>query len=462
MADAAAAQQAHTAFDTDGDGQADFFCFAGTDGTVNRLGYDVTGDGDVDRLAVLSAVPPARSRHVLLILDGVTYDLVAELHAAGRLRVFHPPSRVIAPYPSMTDLCLSQALKSTRPLAYEAKYFDHQANRLVGGAGAYLAEANEPHLALLQYTDSTLYRALGFLWPGYLFGRELRNARGVFERAETLEMLAYFGTTAGMGTRKGRDGHRAVVERMEQLAHYLLWRTHGTVEITLMSDHGHSYTAAVPWPAAAHLTEKGWRLGTSLSGPRDAVQIGLGLLTFASFATKSPADLAADLVDCEGVDIISYAEDDRVVVLDGQGQRAAIRERNGRFAYEPIDGDPLRLGPVLQTLSADEDGTYNADALLAATVEHVYPAPLQRLWRGHFAVVEHPADVLVSLQDNYFAGSSGLAGSVVVASTHGSLNRPNTTTFIMSTIAPLPPVLRSQDIPHAMATLFGEPWPLRR
>ena len=103
-----------------------------------------------------------------------------------------------------------------------------------------------------------------------------------------------------------------------------------------------------------------------------------------------------------------------------------------------------------------------AEAELAATVDHTYPAPLQRLWRSHFAQMEHPPDVIASLADQFYSGGKSFGTWVNVASTRGSLNRRNSLAFIMSTAAAMPGVMRSQDIPRHMAAEVGEPWPLPR
>ena len=122
----------------------------------------------------------------------------------------------------------------------------------------------------------------------------------------------------------------------------------------------------------------------------------------------------------------------------------------------------LELGEVLAGLTPDAEGYHTADALLAATATHTYPAPLQRLWRAHLALVENPPDVLLSLADGFFSGAKSFGGSVRVALTHGSLNARNSTAFIFSTIGRLPEVLRSADVPSQMQKLLGAPWPLDR
>ncbi len=455
---AAAEHDAFRAFDTNSDAEADFFFFTGDDGRVTRLGYKSADADTIDDFVDLTDRIGQR-RHVVLILDGIGFDLARRHYEAGGLRLFYPPSRVVTPYPSMTDICLSQALLAHRPLGYEAKYFDHEANELVGGSDAYMNETNEPHMERIHYTASTLSRVLGFLYPSYIFGQELPAAKQAFDRTEGPEFIAYFGSTAGMGTRNGAEGHQIVVDRIESLIDTITWEQRGQVDFTLMSDHGHSYTEAEPFVVADHLEAKGWALTETLKGDRDAVQILFGLVTYASFAALDPASLAADLVDCPGADIISYTEGETVVVLDTAGGRAIIRQANGRFAYDATDGDPLRLLPILANLKADDDGFIDADYLFAATADRDYPDPLQRIWTGHITAVEHPADVIVSLKDDYYAGSAGFADTVSVLSTHGSLNRQNTVGFIMSTLAPLPDVMRSRDIPQNMTTLVEQPWP---
>ena len=231
--------------------------------------------------------------------------------------------------------------------------------------------------------------------------------------------------------------------------------------MTVLSDHGHSYTPAERIPLEDHLTDRGWRLRNSLSDPKDVAYVRFGLVTYASFATKSPAALAADVADCEGVEITSYVDNDTVVVLGRGGSRAVVRCKDGRYAYECASRDPLHLKEILAKLKADSGGTYDADDLLAATIAHTYPAPLQRLWRAHHGLAENTPDVIASLADRFYAGAKGLASAVNIASTHGGLNNANSVTFILSTAGALPPVMRSRDVPKHMRKMLGQKWILR-
>ncbi len=461
----AEAQGAVQAYDTDASGAADFFLYADAAGRLNRLGYDTTGDAAADTIVQLDEIPASRCRHLVIILDGFAYDVVNKHYDAGGLRMFHRPSRVIAPYPTMTDLALEDVFDYVPCQAFEAKYYDRRQGKVVGGSTAYLAGRNEPYNRLIQYRAGLLTVPFLYLWPRPIFEDELDACKRTFDKAATQEMIAYFSSTAGMGTRLGAKGQVESLDGIERLIKQVLHETRGMTKITMLSDHGHGYKPTTRIDFKSLLAEKGWRLTGRIEGPRDAVLIEFGLTTYASFYTNSRADLAADLVTVPGVKLASYADGEAAVVLapgeDGP-QRAAIRKSGGRFSYEAAVGDPLGLKPILAQLTADKDGYYDPDELLVATVTHDWPAAPERIWRAHFALVENPADVIVSLADDACVGSKFFATFVHANSTHGSLNRINSTAFIMSTAGPLPAFMRSGDVPKHLARLFGRPWPMRK
>jgi hypothetical protein len=450
------------AFDVDADGKPEFFLLPGAGGRFDRIAYDRDGDWRADEAVSLDAIDFARCRHLVIILDGVGYDLVKEYRDKGGLRLFHPPSRVIAPYPTLTDVCMEDLLGYTPCEGFEAEYYDHRAGKMTGGSRRYLRGDNAPYNRLLHYRANLILDAVAYVKPWEVFGKEVNDAKRLFDKREAQEMRAYFVSSAGVGTRKGARGHRMCLERIEQLVHQIVWETRGLVKVTLLADHGHSYTPAKRVPMEKHLKSKGWRLTSRLRGDKDVAYIRFGLETYLSLAARRPAELAADTVACKGVELASYADGGRAVVLGRDGAKAVIAQKGGRFSYKAESGDPLKLEAILAKLKSDGEGFFGADELLAATVGHEYPAPLQRIWRAHFALVGDPADVIVSLFDEYYSGSTGFGGFVNIASTHGGLNRRNSTTFIMSTAGPLPPLMRSADVPRHMKALTGRDWPADR
>jgi len=486
---AADAAGAAKAYDTNNDGKADFLIYARPDGRFDRLGYDHSGNGSVNEIIKLDAIPAGQCRHLVIIADGFGYDVVKKYYDSGGLRLFHPPSRVVVPYPTMTDLAVEDFLDYMPCQAYEAMHYDRRANRIVGGSAAYLAGRNEPYNRLLQYRAGLMWAPLFYVLPRPIFGKELNDFKRVFDRGQTKEVLAYFASTAGMGTAHGAAGQVECLKQFERLINQIVCETRGMTKVTLISDHGHGYEPVTRIDFKEQLAEKGWRLTKSLKSPRDVAMVQFGLTTYASFYTHCRAELAEDLVTMKGVEVVSYADKDTVVVLgpdpnvelpselpgeSGLFRRftcrgkirgvglGLIREKAGRYRYEPIAGDPLQLMPILAKLKPDADGYYDTDDLLNATGTHVYPAPLQRIWRAHFGLVERPADVIVSLEDRFCVGSKFFATFVKAASTHGGLNYKNSVTFIMSTAGPLPPLMRSANVPKHMGELFGRPWPMKK
>jgi len=460
--DSAEAVGAHRAYDTTGNGKADFFTFLDAGGVATILGYDTTGDSLADVRVDTAAIPFERCRHLVIILDGFAYDVVKGWYDAGGLRMFHPPSRVVATYPGMTDLCIADILADVPCTGQEALYFDHQANALGGGVMSYLAGDNAPAKRLFQYRAPLLWDAAAYVagWP--VFKAELDGIKDRFDEDLTREVITYTVGSAGVSTRRGAAGQRDCLRRVEQLVNNVLWQSRGRTKVTLLADHGHSYTFATRIDLEGHLESRGWTLADSLNNGKTVVPIRFGLVTCASFATRRPAALTADLVDADGVALASYAFGRDVVVLAPGGAKALVSRRGSSYRYAPVSGDPLKLTGILATVPADTDGFRHADALLAATITHKYPAPLQRLWRAHFALARKRPDVLVSLENRFFFGTDGMVHFLDIASTHGSLNYTNAVTFIMSTAGALPPFMRSADVPKNMQALTGAPFPMRK
>jgi len=467
---------AFRAYDGDRGGRADFFLFVNEQGRVDRLGYGTADAGCVADASLeivhLDDLDLRAARHVVIILDGIGYDVLREFYDQGHLRVFHPPSRVVSPYPSLTDLCLEDALNHIPAAGMEAKYFDRHANAMVGGSMNYLKGANQPYDDLLHYRANLIMDALGYLAPSRVFKHELNNAKKALDktRNDSPEFLAYFVSSAGLGTALGQAGQIEALVNVERLVNQLLYETRGQIRLTMFADHGHTYTPGRRVPLEKHLAARGWNVVETLQGPRDVAYVRFGLITSASFSTDSPAELAADLVTMEGVELASFACDfpfGPVVVVygpGGPGSNSAIIHRtdNDAYYYHALQGDPLNYLPILANVPRQEDGSYRDADLLAATADCEYPMALQRLWRAHFGLVEHPPDVIVSLANDVYSGSRWMAFFATVASTHGSLNRVNSTTFAMTTIAPLPPILQSRDLAPALERLLGERFPRQR
>lgn len=431
-------------------------------GRINRIGLDRDADGRAEKLIDLDLIPFGDCRHLVIILDGFSYETVRDYYEQGHLRLFHPPSRVVAPYPTMTDLCLEDVFNHIPCRGIESLYFDHRRNRLAGGVDEYLEGFNQPYNQFFHYRADLLMDGLSYVFPMPITRKEINELKRVFDRRQSREVIAYIVGSAGVSTVENAKGQRNVLAMVDRLVHQVVAETHGLTKVTLLADHGHSYTSAGRAPIEQCLKRHNWKLTDRLGGPRDVVFPKFGLITLASFATHRPAELASDLLDCPGVDIVSYVDGSGVVVLSPDGGQATITRQGDRYCYTPHKGDPLKLRGVLAGVPAGPDGFCTAQDLLEATANHEYPDPLYRLWRAHWGLVDNPPDVLVSLKNEYYTGKEDFERCVKVSSTHGSLNRSNSLTFIMSTAGALPPVLRTREIHQKLRALTGEPFPLKQ
>ena len=444
-------------FDADGDKLADFFCLYDESGRIDRIGYDRDGDGKPDQLVHLRAINPRLCRHLVLVLDGIPFDVVKEFYDCGHLRIFEAPAVLIPPYPVLTDLALEDAFGHTPCSGYEAKYYHRTKRAVVGGTGDYLAGKNEPFVKIIHYRASPLDDGLAYLNPKAMFGKELADVKRMWDRRESMEMIAYFVSSAGLGSRLGKEGQLLALRECERLMMQVLYETGGLAQFTFFADHGQTNIPCKPAGLEKHLKARGWRLVSRLRRDNDVAMVKFGLVTYVAFNTRTPAKLADDLLESQAVELLSYAEGDAVVVRTRQG-RATIHSTDGKnFQYEPLQGDPLKLSGLV-------DGSVDGRSLLKVTADggHEYPDALYRLWRAHFALAENPPDVIVSLDDRYYNGSGFFAGAVKMASTHGGLNWRNSATFLMSTAGGVAGPLRSEDIPPVIEKLLGRPFPAQR
>jgi len=411
------------------------------------------------RSRATAPVPGAR-RHLILIPDGLPYRVVAECHAAGGLAGFHPPQRMICPFPSMTDLAMSDILGGERPNAFEAQYFDRATGRLVGGAAAYMWGHNSMWMSRVDYRCRRIWAGIGYVRPRWVFRKELRDLEARFRRSASPRFVAYLHATAGVGTAEGEDGLRHVLDRTDAFCRRLMKEHVDALDITMLSDHGHTLCAARQADLAETLADSGFHVAHVLTGPRDVVIARFGLVTYAAMWTQSAQNVAEALVENRATNLVMYPEEGAIAVRSADGV-ARIHEHEGRYRYETLTGDPLELAAVIAELRranhVDGRGFVDDRALFLATAEHTYPDAPARIWRAFHGVVAQSPDLIVTLRDDYWEGSRRLARWTAVRSTHGSLNRENSTAFVMSTVGCLPAPIRTADFREAFSAPLDDP-----
>jgi len=462
------------AYDTNNDRRVDYWQYQGADGRKHAQAYadDPTGPG---ARIELDQVPAADCPHLLLVLDGVPFDVVADMYRDGHFRLFYPPVRVVCCFPSMTDLALNELFHAGPGLGYQALYYDRAAERLSDGHATYLRGDNSPWLAHVHYRCSLAWDMLVYLDPQTVFHHELTQIARRFAEFERGLVRTYSVGTAGLGTRGGRAAIEKYLADVDRFCEQLVYERRGAIKITLTADHGHNLTTNRRVDFDQVLRAGGYRPARRLASPRDVVTISYGLVTYAEFHTRDPAGVARCLLDQPDVEFACFPDGDQVVVLNRNGQ-ARIRRTATGYTYDCQAGDPLGLAAVIEELrqagKVAADGTIDEAALFALTVTggaspdssagqldtavdaSSYPDPLRRIWSAFHGLVRNPPDVIVNLRDGACHGSGFFHAMIrQVSSTHGSLNRRNSLTFALTMVGRLPPALRTDELLPAVEAL---------
>lgn len=444
-------------YDRDEDGRVDAVEVLNASGLVTALQYDRNGDGALDEpiawrgVGVNDRGPSVR--HLLIILDSVPFELVQEVRRQGRFACFQIPSRIISPFPAMTDPCLTEFFGISPCPGVESAYFD--GHRLTNASGTYVTGGNAPWFALTDYYLPMMDHLLNYAYPSPWFEYGLGQLQLAFEASAKRDFIGYMVGTSGAGSKRGRNGHIESLIRVDRLCQQLIANANGQLQITLMSDHGHTCMPTDTISLRASLSRFGYRISNALDAGQDVVVPEWGLVSCAALYCRPDVaqQLARDTVMITGVELTAFAQADDVVAVSRDGS-ARIRRDGARFAYVMEGADPLHLAETCERLKAsgrmDAAGFADDHDWLEATLEHEYPDPLARMHRAFHGLFTHVPQVLVSLADGYCHGSPQLGSLLRMAAVHGSLRMQSSSGFVMSTVAPLPPVVRMAELAGAM------------
>ncbi len=421
-------------------------------------------------------VSSAPERTLLIALDGVPFDLVSELKGEGRFSGFQDPSRVISPFPS-TSHCgfggLFRPLGAEKPQGYDREYYSYEEDKIVSFVSSINPKRPKDYKNFFHYARKTpLQKFWIYAAPGLSGRRDLEKIRRLmWKSADPAPALAYIGGTDGAGHVLGRNRLRRWLLFMDGYLRKMRedYRRDfgGTLHVALFSDHGFHFIRkpnAVSRNRIEHgLWKEGLHLAPNLKKPDRVVAVQWGNISGASFYVheeKVPA-VARVLAETPGIDVVAYRSGDEIVVLSRDGEnlkaaRVSCDSGRRRCRYAPNDGDPLAYGPVVDDLRRkgriNARGEASSEAWFEATKNHRYPDALYRLHDGFFTLVENPAPILFSTEEDYEYGDvftrigawfhGGLKG------THGGLFREASDAFVMTTdeTIRLPSVLRYDQV----------------
>lgn len=420
----------------------------------NEMNFSVAGAGQT------------RPRRLLLCLDGVPHEIMQAAKGRGLFDAFGVPSKLLSPFPTMTNIALSCMLDASAPLGYESLYFDRKARELRGGVRKYIGrrtpdKAPSSYMEKLDYQEPLAFEFLVYVAPETVWRADMSRFRERFRNApRDRDYFAFLKGTDGLLHIRGRGRLEAALESLDHILTEIRDFCGDETEIVLFSDHGMNLEENRRVHLQTHLVRYGYSLTNHLDKrARHSVSIpAFGLCGYAALYCGCEEDapaLADALVSLEGVDFAlhrDYAES--AVIVKGERGTARIerqqQEGGTLYRYEQLTGDPLRLAPILRDLSAegllDENGYAPDEVWYARTADHTYPDALSNLYESlHAKRVGHTADVLLSLEDGYYYGDSFFSRLVRLAATHGNALRSSTNAFLMSTHRDFPSHVRAVE-----------------
>ena len=390
----------------------------------------------------------SRPRRLLLCLDGVPHKLIEQAKSRGLFDSFGVPSRLLSPFPTMTNVALSAMLGASPPAGYESLYFDRAAGELRGGIRKYIGRRTpdkipSSYMDDLDYQEPLAFEFLIYVAPEHVWRADMQRFRERFRAApQNRDYFAFLKATDGLLHAQGPSRLNVALESLDKILTEIQEYCGDETEIVMFSDHGMNLEENRRVPLTSLLRKQGFQVVPRIadSKRRRAVSIpAFGLCSYAAVYCGDEElvpEAATAIVEIPGVDFVVYRDGSEVVV-EGQRGTARIERRDNSYRYIAEKGDPLEL---------KEHGFVDERIWFEQTNTHRYPDVVVNLYKSLFTPrVTHTADILISLQDGYYYGWSPFGRFVRLAATHGNALQSSSNAFLMSTHRQLPECVRADN-----------------
>ena len=405
-----------------------------------------------------------RPRRLLLCLDGVPHELIRTAQNRGLFDFFNRPTRLLSPFPTMTNVALSAMLSASPPAGYESLYFDRKTRQLQGGIWKYVGwrtpdKIPSSYMDELDYQEPLMFEFLIYLAGETVWRSDMRRFREGFLAAPyNRDYFAFLKATDGLLHSQGPERLAIALQSLDAILKEIRNVCGDETEIVLFSDHGMNLEENKRANIVTNLRQHGFQVQPDLTDRRgkSVCVPAFGLCSYAAAYCSTDEivpDVAGALVDEPGVDFVVYRDGGGVVVAGEDGSaRIEKRGTNGgsSYRYASINGDPLKLNSIATALKNDggmDAEGFGKDGLwFEKTKAHDYPDPLRNIYLSlQSPRVKHTADVLISLRDGYYYGWSPFGRLIRLAATHGNALRSSSNAFLMSTHRHLPEYVRADD-----------------
>jgi hypothetical protein len=391
-----------------------------------------------------------KQRHLFICLDGVGHAEFAALQREGYFTYMTSVSKLIVPFPSLTNAAFVQILRpagSPTSPGYEDRYYSRETGRMVGGILNRFRDAwvKGTFRELFTYHPSGFESSLEYVLPPHsavrMASHEFRSGLDEFRATSHPLYMLYLGPTDATAHTGGTDALLPLLHSFDWELRDLLQRYPET-EVSILSDHGNEYAEYRRVDIVEALKKEGYQERDKLTSDDSVVVPLYGLIGAAVVFTKpgnEPA-VAEVLSRVEGVHFACYKEGS-VVRLYRNGHQASIEKRGSMFHYSPGEADPLELGV---------QPPRTAEQWYMETRDTEYPDSVNRVWNQSDDAIENRASVIVSFQKGYYTGSRFLDLFATLKGTHGNLNRAQSLAFAASTHRELPEYTTTQGIWHEL------------
>lgn len=378
----------------------------------------------------------SRPRRLLLCLDGVPHKLIEAARHRGLFDAFGPPTRLLSPFPTMTNVALSAMLGATPPAGYESLYFDRNARELRGGIGKYLGRRTpdkvpSSYMDDLDYQEPLPFEFLIYVAPEKVWRADMQRFRERFRSApQTRDYFAFLKATDGLLHSQGPARLAIALESLDKILSEIRDYCGSETEIVMFSDHGMNLDENRRSPLKSSLERRGFKVTIP----------AFGLCSYAAVYCDEQVipEVARASAEVIGVDFAVYKDGDHAVVESDRGH-ARIERRGDKFKYVAVSGDPLELGRLDHGFKTDKKW-------FEETASHRYPDAVRNVYNSIFTPrVKHTADVLLSIKDGFYYGWSPFGRFVRLHATHGNAMQASSNAFMMSTHRHLPAFVRADD-----------------
>src|SRR6266850_3900233 len=212
-----------------------------------------------------------RPRRLLLCLDGVPHELIEVARNRGLFETFGAPTRLLSPFPTMTNVALSAMFRATPPAGYESLYFDRNARELRGGIKKYIGRRTpdkipSSYMDELDYQEPLAFEFLVYVAPEKVWRADMQRFRERFLAApQTRDYFAFLKGTDGLLHSRGPARLSIALESLDRILREIQEACGDETEIVLFSDHGMNLQENHRADVATHLRRQGFKLQSQLT-----------------------------------------------------------------------------------------------------------------------------------------------------------------------------------------------------